>query len=125
MTGGESPKVIGVVSRDDAPAEADGGRHDERIDRQCAVRTDVAEQVPSDSRHPRSGRHDLRKPASQNDVDRFVGSVASVQLDQHRGRDSDRGVTRMSTTHRRPHPAMASRIDTWPGERRHGLAVED
>lgn len=125
MTGGERPEIGGIVRRNDAAAEADRSCDDERIDCQCAVSVDTRQQVPSDSRHPGSGRDDLRESTSQHDVDRFVASATPVQLDQHRSRYADRGVAQVSTSHRRPHALVTGRISPRPSERRDRFAVED
>jgi hypothetical protein len=117
VAGGERPEIGGIVRRNDAPTEADRSCDDQRIDRHGAVSVDARKQVPSDPRQPGSGRDDLRKSTSQNDVDRLVASATSVQLDQHRRRYADRGVAYVGTSHRRPHALVTSGIAPSPGER--------
>lgn len=106
---GESSHVLGVVRDDDAPAEANRGRHNERVDRHLTTDASTSKEMPCDPGHPRSSSDHLSDTPGQNRVDCLVAATPSVQLYQHNRRNADGIVARMGTAHCRPNPVVALR----------------
>jgi hypothetical protein len=122
---GEQTHVARVVRRDDSTAEPDRGGDYERIDRQLAPHVRVGEEVARNPSHADTRRHDLREAPSEDTIDDLVSSSASVQLDEHRGRNSNREVPPVCTPHCRPDPLVTVRVLSGTSKGGDSLAVKN
>lgn len=126
VTGGEEPEVVGVMGGDDAAAEPNRCRSDECVDGHLATGAEVSEKMPGDPGHADPARYDLSEASGEHPVDRLVGAVAAVQLEEHRRRDANRRVAPVGAPHRCLHPLMPERIQVWTtGKRGDRFAVQD
>ncbi len=122
---GEQLEVIRVVGCHDPAAEADGGGDHQRVDGHLAASVGVGQEVTGDASHASAGGHDLCEASAEEAIDRFVGPVAAIELDEHRGGDAHWGVVAVCAPHRRSNAFVACQVLARAGQCGNGFAVED
>jgi hypothetical protein len=78
----ESFKIGRVVGEDQASSTVHRGSDDEGVDGHLAAGSDAREQVAGDASYANSGCDHLGVSAAQLEVDRLIGSVTAVKLNQ-------------------------------------------
>ena len=125
LAGREELEIVRIVREDQTTARANGSGHDQCIDRHLATPAGPCQEMAGDSRDARAGGHDACEATTEDEVDRFISSCASIELQQDCRRHADRRIASFGRTHGGADPLVPGTILFGPCECRERFRVEN
>jgi len=108
------------MGQHETAAQSNCGGYNQCIDRKFAASPRSSKKVTSDSGDASAGRDYLREPLCKHAIDWFVWFVvagSAIELDEYRGGNPNRRVSKMSTAHCGTHVVVAIRASCRPRQR--------